>query len=88
MSQCTGPGKTKGRACGLPVYALGLCSGHVKQRQRDKDRPLRPLRTEAGIRLQVRVAPDVVERLEAEATKREVPVVEIAREILTRWRAR
>jgi hypothetical protein len=45
--ECSGPGQDE-EPCDRPHFSAGLCSGHYMQRQRDPDKPLRPLRTARG----------------------------------------
>lgn len=59
---CTGPGP-KGKPCGAPVKAGGLCSGHLTQDDRgQKLRPLRARRLGSDlVPVTVRVSPPTKE---------------------------
>ena len=80
---CSFPG------CGLPIRAYGLCASHA--RQRDRGRPLAPLRPVESDRVRLagpRVAPFAAERLTSEAARRRVPVGEVLRDVIEGWAKR
>jgi hypothetical protein len=56
------PATCAGPECNRPAVAFGLCSSHYGQKHRGQ--PLRPLKLEPGVRIQVRVLKTTAVELE------------------------